>query len=840
MAGGGGAMMCEGKLVFPVFASFLILTALASVSAAKTIYVPDDYEKILWAVDNATAGDTMLKRIIVRDYGLANSAWPMFRHDEKHTAKSPYTIPDEPALKWAFNIGSPISSSPAIGEDGTIYVGANDGRLHAINPPNGSLKWNFSIDGAIHSSPAIDKDGTIYVGSSDGKLYAISKGESKPTVKVIIGVENKDFMSDEVEKLKQYLKEMGINPQIFYTSDSFDWTNFKNCDLIIYHNMGWDWYDHKNGKSPKIYEILDKAKNTGIPILVLGDDLTWNADDYWVSEVLHLHSADSNGEGGKVEIINSSSPIINGKYGKVQNFTYIGDMDIICNYEEGSVLAVHKLGVRTKIANFTYLTPTTTPEPVKIKGLCSETPVVFYHINKSPVVVINLNLYIKDRNGNIVGEESDLEMIRILFKNSVDYLLNWSWKKEIYVCVPSCAPGIISAFPGSNISFVLKVKNTGTVEDTVLLNVTDGFGWDFEYPEKIELAPGEEKYFFLNFTPPYNVFNKICVEAVSESDPLKVSKCNVSYSPLLSDYPLSFAFSFNTTEELEVEEVSEFVKVSEFSPIDGNYLILFTFVEPVGGRVKNIIKVKSKETGESVAIPFTTVDHTAIITDFKFPDDSYSFRNWGKLITIPILDWELSIGGRCFGMSETCLLFYEGIYELPEGKSCLYEVQKDDKITLYNIPVSIGTLITIHQKRLKNTLTDWLKEFAKTNNKAEYINLKQNISRNEPVILGMLGGKSSKGKDKSLHACVAYGIIEVGNKAYILMYDNNYPYKNDAFNFLLSHACAVLDKEKWSFRYFQYSKMMVVKATPLLKAELEQSLCEGSINTLPRRNDSEE
>ena len=49
----------------------------------------------------------------------------------------------------------------------------------------------------------------------------------------------------------------------------------------------------------------------------------------------------------------------------------------------------------------------------------------FYYINKSPVVVINLNLYIKDRNGNIVGEESDLEMIRILFKNSVDYLLNW-------------------------------------------------------------------------------------------------------------------------------------------------------------------------------------------------------------------------------------------------------------------------------------------------------------------------------------------------------------------------------------------------------------------------------
>ena len=56
-------MMCKGKFVFPLFTSFLILTAFASVSEAKTIYVPDDYAKIQWAVDNASARDT----IIVRD-----------------------------------------------------------------------------------------------------------------------------------------------------------------------------------------------------------------------------------------------------------------------------------------------------------------------------------------------------------------------------------------------------------------------------------------------------------------------------------------------------------------------------------------------------------------------------------------------------------------------------------------------------------------------------------------------------------------------------------------------------------------------------------------------------
>jgi len=62
MTVGEVVMRIKGKFVFLFFA-FLVLTAFASVSEAKTIYVPDDYEKIQWAVNHASAGDT----IIVRD-----------------------------------------------------------------------------------------------------------------------------------------------------------------------------------------------------------------------------------------------------------------------------------------------------------------------------------------------------------------------------------------------------------------------------------------------------------------------------------------------------------------------------------------------------------------------------------------------------------------------------------------------------------------------------------------------------------------------------------------------------------------------------------------------------
>ncbi len=57
-----------------------------------------------------------------------------------------------------------VYSSPAIGADGTVYVGSQDYYLYAINPGNTQVAlpdrcW-------CTSSPAIGGDGTVYVGVS--------------------------------------------------------------------------------------------------------------------------------------------------------------------------------------------------------------------------------------------------------------------------------------------------------------------------------------------------------------------------------------------------------------------------------------------------------------------------------------------------------------------------------------------------------------------------------------------------------------------------------------------------------------------------------------------------
>jgi hypothetical protein len=86
-------------------------------------------------------------------------------------------------LRWFFPMpsGSSPDGSPAVAEDGTIYIGSAGGYgnayVYAINS-SGGLEWVFDTGGtgAFNSSPAIGSDSTIYAASTHGQLWAISNG----------------------------------------------------------------------------------------------------------------------------------------------------------------------------------------------------------------------------------------------------------------------------------------------------------------------------------------------------------------------------------------------------------------------------------------------------------------------------------------------------------------------------------------------------------------------------------------------------------------------------------------------------------------------------------------
>jgi outer membrane protein assembly factor BamB len=149
------------------------------------------------------------------DAGLARSAWPKYRGDIHNTGQGKGSGAWN-FLRWVTTAGitNRVEASPVIGSDGTIYIGADDGKVYAIDgttgiihwavtvesegvdssaaigfdgtiyvgagesvvaldPLTGTEKWRFATAGDVESSPTIGPDGTLYVGADDARVYAL-------------------------------------------------------------------------------------------------------------------------------------------------------------------------------------------------------------------------------------------------------------------------------------------------------------------------------------------------------------------------------------------------------------------------------------------------------------------------------------------------------------------------------------------------------------------------------------------------------------------------------------------------------------------------------------------
>jgi outer membrane protein assembly factor BamB len=88
------------------------------------------------------------------------------------------------AVRWRMKTGGRVRSSPAV-VGGVAYVGSADGSVYAVDVQTGAVRWRFDTLGrslhsaefgfdrrTVQSSPAVS-GGTVYVGARDGILYAI-------------------------------------------------------------------------------------------------------------------------------------------------------------------------------------------------------------------------------------------------------------------------------------------------------------------------------------------------------------------------------------------------------------------------------------------------------------------------------------------------------------------------------------------------------------------------------------------------------------------------------------------------------------------------------------------
>ena len=82
---------------------------------------------------------------------------------------------DTGAEKWAVHFPPFVFASPAVTSafGGIVYFGLEDGRLVALHTADGTTAWEFATGGAIYSSPTLGDDGTVYFGSNDHFVYAV-------------------------------------------------------------------------------------------------------------------------------------------------------------------------------------------------------------------------------------------------------------------------------------------------------------------------------------------------------------------------------------------------------------------------------------------------------------------------------------------------------------------------------------------------------------------------------------------------------------------------------------------------------------------------------------------
>lgn len=80
------------------------------------------------------------------------------------------------AKRWERKTQS-IPSSPALSQDNTVYVSASN--LYALNGETGAVKWSLDLGVLQSEGPAVGENGTVYVGTPDALLLALDGASGK-------------------------------------------------------------------------------------------------------------------------------------------------------------------------------------------------------------------------------------------------------------------------------------------------------------------------------------------------------------------------------------------------------------------------------------------------------------------------------------------------------------------------------------------------------------------------------------------------------------------------------------------------------------------------------------
>jgi outer membrane protein assembly factor BamB len=177
-----------------------------------------------------------------------------------------YAIYPNGTIKWSFNTGAHVwSSSPALSDDDTLFFGTCNlewsGGVEIIALyTNGTVKWRKGLD-TVFSSPAIGADGTVYIGSNsepgDGYLNAFGHFEpNAPIAPTITGQIN-----GKIKTIYDYTftSSSPLGKQLYYL---IDWGDDTTTDWLGPFNSGESIMMNHSWVNKGTYNIKARARDT--------------------------------------------------------------------------------------------------------------------------------------------------------------------------------------------------------------------------------------------------------------------------------------------------------------------------------------------------------------------------------------------------------------------------------------------------------------------------------------------------------------------------------------------------------------------------------------------------
>jgi outer membrane protein assembly factor BamB len=86
-------------------------------------------------------------------------------------------VSSDGTVSWKTKLNDRCASSPALTEDGTLYVGLDSNQLIAVDA-DGKQKWSLRTRGIVRWPPVISTDGTIYAATDGGEVIALQDAGS--------------------------------------------------------------------------------------------------------------------------------------------------------------------------------------------------------------------------------------------------------------------------------------------------------------------------------------------------------------------------------------------------------------------------------------------------------------------------------------------------------------------------------------------------------------------------------------------------------------------------------------------------------------------------------------